>query len=132
MTSLSLLLGRARQQLAHKSDLPKPLRLFVSMSDGQTRAHTVNSLGDDLESAWTGAAQEAQRLRPALRPPCAQAHAAQQRTAGAVLHLADLFLGAAEQHPGRTRDFGQFFRPDHDQCYRTDHGKLAKADIKHD
>ena len=62
MTSLSLLLGRARQQLAHKSDLPKPLRLFVSMSDGQTRAHTVNSLGDDLESAWTGAAQEAQRV----------------------------------------------------------------------
>ena len=67
MTSLSLLLGRARQQLAHKSDLPKPLRLFVSMSDGQTRAHTVNSLGDDLESAWTGAAQEAQRLATRLK-----------------------------------------------------------------
>lgn len=67
MTSLSLLLGRARQQLAQRGDLPKPLRIFVSMSDGQTRAHTVNALGEDLEGAWTGAAQAAQRLADRLK-----------------------------------------------------------------
>lgn len=67
MTSLSLLLGRARQQLAQKSDWPRPLRLFVSMSDGQSRAHSVNVLGDDLEGAWSGAAQAAQKLAARLK-----------------------------------------------------------------